>query len=180
MNGLFPECLISWSFSWLGYTNTFPHVLHVTSCMFLWTVWKENVYSNWGFLNVVFGYVHHLNREPKILIKWYGFHLFVLLKLLRRLKPFTTDFTGAIFGFVVFLLVRFQLTGVSKSPITDITRVRPPLHVYRHVSLRMTCLTDKINPHHTWYWGLCVGDGGGGWIYNDESFYLLEWKPCYI
>ena len=103
---------------------------------------------NWGFLNLSFGCVYDLNREPKMWIKWHGFHLFVLLKLLRRLKPFTTHFTGAIFGFVVLLLVRFQLTGVSKSPITDITRIRPPLHVYRHVSLRMTCLTDKINPHH--------------------------------
>ena len=31
MNGLFPECFTSWSFSWLGYTNTLPQVLHVRS-----------------------------------------------------------------------------------------------------------------------------------------------------
>ena len=88
-----------------------------------------------------------LRTENQNVGKWYGFYLFVLLKLLWRLKSFSTYFTCTIFGFVVFLLVRLQLTGVSKSPITDITSVRPPLHVYRHVSLRMTCLVDKTNHH---------------------------------
>jgi len=76
----------------------------------------------------------------------------VLFESAHRLKCVAAVFACVAFGVLVLIMMRLQLAWVDEATVTQVTHMRPPLHVHSHMTLDVTRLGKRPPTHLTSVW----------------------------